>query len=374
MKKQLLALSVFVLLIISMSPIHALGTDLVSPSLVIGGTQGSADGEFNEPDSVYIDGDGIIYAGDTENLRVQVFSSDGTFKFAITAGFTSLTSSSGNEVQGIGELSNGTLVVVEKAGNIFLFNKTNGDLLDTINLVNIITSDAPVDTQGLAVDMNTDIIYFSNQPEHQIYGIYANGTTAVSFTTGLYSTPENIALSADYIYVSLEGHRKIAYYNYDGTLVGDFGRDDVNENYEGLAIDSDGFIWAVDEGPDSLTAKTPSRIIMFSPENHTALYAFGGETPGSIEGNFFSPDGIAYDSVNNRLFVADQGNYRVQVFDITTILAQKAVYVEPETSAATTTTTTATPSSPSASNNAETPIDMIFAITGIAVIILSRRK
>lgn len=356
-----LALSLSLLMIAV--PTNAIGTDSVAPSLVIGGTQGSASGEFNDPDSVYVDADGLIFAGDTENLRVQVFDSAGTYLREFTGPFST---ASANEVQGIGELSDGTIVVVEKAGNIFLFNKVTGALEGSIALSTVITSGAPIDTQGLAVDMNTDIIYFSNQPEHMIYGIFSNGSKSISFSTTAYSTPENIALSADYIYVSLEGQRSIGYFEYDGTFVGSFGKDEATRNYEGITIDADGFIWVVDEGPDEKTGSEPSRIIMFSPDNFTALYAFGGAKPGSAEGSFFSPDGIAYDAKNNRLLVADQGNFRIQVFDISTILGQKATYVEAVASP--------DPTTPTTSEEEESPFPYIAAIAVLPISISLKKK
>ena len=41
--------------------------------------------------------------------------------------------------------------------------------------------------------------------------------------------------------------------------------------------------------------------------------------------DFFSPDGIAYDPFNNRVLIADQGNYRIQVFDYLSILSNFGV-------------------------------------------------
>ena len=359
MKKQLLAILIFTLLLSFIPGSNAIGTDFVAPDLIIGGTQGSGNSEFDEPDSVYVDADGVIYAGDTENFRVQVFDENGTYLKEFT-GFSSEVS--GNEVQGIGELSDGTIVVVEKAGNLFFFNK-NTTLIKTVDLTTVTTTDQ-VDTQGLAVNTANDQIYISNQPDEMIIILDADGVFVDEFSTGQFSTPENIAIdpTLERVYISLEQKRTIDYYTLNGTHLGTFGNDIADSNYEGLAIDSEGYLWAVDEGPESGTV--PSRIILFSPENFSALYAFGG-SPGSADGHFMSPDGLAYDSHNNRLAIGDQGNYRVQLFDLDTVFAQAAVY-EPPTS---TPSTTDDPTDPT--DDGDSPFSFWFV--GLIAIPVYRR-
>lgn len=364
-KKGLLTFTMLLLLLMTSVSTSAIATDTtLSPILVIG-SKGTASGQFDEPDSVFVSNNGTIFAGDTSNLRVQVFASDGTYKTEYSGVFTT---SSANEVQGLAQLSNSTLVVVEKAGNLFFFNTTTGALINKVDLSTLV-ADSQIDTQGLAVDTRTDTIYISNQPVNHILMIAgSNGSLIGDFYTSDFSTPENIAvdLSRDRIYISLEGIRKIGYYNLDGTFIGAFGKDDVTYNYEGLAVDKDGLLWAVDEGPDEKTEAKPSRIVLFSPENFTALYSFGGTSPGSAEGQFYSPDGIAYDTANDRLIIADQGNYRLQLFSRATALDHKA------TPPATSSSSTSSSTSSNTSNTKTSPISEIFI--GLAVIALPIMK
>ena len=308
------------------TPAVAVDTSSVSPVLVIGGLVGSGDSEFNEPDSLYVDASGTIFAGDSTNLRVQVFSSSGSYLREIT-GFTPATGdAAGNEVQGIGELSDGTLVVVEKVGNLYFFNKATGVETNKVDLTTLLTL-TNWDTQGLVVDSGTDNIYITNQPEQKILVIAKNGSLVDEITLAANATPENMVIDTakDRIYVSTEGFARIDYYWLNGTNIGNFGGSDADGNFEGLALDPLGNIIAVSEGPDSSSSSIPARIIVFDATNFTALYSWGS-TGHTSEGEFLSPDGIAYDYLNNRVLIADQGNARIQIFDYLAILKSSGIH------------------------------------------------
>jgi len=47
--------------------------------LMTWGKKGKGEGEFNLPHAVRLDSDGLVYVGDRENRRVQIFKQDGTF-------------------------------------------------------------------------------------------------------------------------------------------------------------------------------------------------------------------------------------------------------------------------------------------------------
>ena len=84
-----------------------------TPLFILGGSQGSDIGtQFNEPDAVAVSEDGMIFAGDTLNLRIQVYFPNGTYSHNIT-GFSDLPN---NEVQGIAIDPNGYIRVVELMG------------------------------------------------------------------------------------------------------------------------------------------------------------------------------------------------------------------------------------------------------------------
>ena len=55
---------------------------------------------------------------------------------------------------------------------------------------------------------------------------------------------------------------------------------------------------------------SPARVEVFDEEGHLLLFVGAG---GARQGEFFLPAGLSIDS-HDRVYVADQGNARVQVF------------------------------------------------------------
>ena len=222
-------------------------------------------------------------------------------------------------------LENGTIVAVEKAGGLYFFNPKNQKLtakLDLGTLANLTS----IDTQGLGVCPDSGNIFVTNQPEELMIVISPTGELVKTWSTGDNTTPENIAFDPvrDRIYVSTEETNSISVYAYNGTQIGNFGNNEFSRNFEGIALDPYGRIIAVDEGDDGVMGSGVSRIIVYDPSNFSALYSWGGTT-ATTDGRFFSPDGIAYDPFNNRVLIADQGNYRIQVFDYLSILSNFGV-------------------------------------------------
>ena len=310
--------SLLMILFLSLSSSTVSSVDInedILPILIIGGDEGSGQSEFNEPDSIFVSSNNLYYAGDTNNLRVQIFDSNGNYINELT-GFDSV--SGGNEVQGIGELNNGTIVVVEKSGGLYYFNPDTYSLLSKVDLKQL-ASLSTVDTQGLTIDQVNDNIFITNQPEHLVIIVSSNGTLIDTWSTGANTTPENMVIDhkKELIYISTEGKGSIQAYTLNGTFKFSFGSEESYQAFEGLAIDPFGNILAVDEGPDS--GRQDSRIIIYDNINYSAIYSWGGQL-GDDDGRFISPDGLAYDYVNNRVLIADQGNFRIQIFDYVSIV------------------------------------------------------
>lgn len=89
---------------------------------IIGGTKGSAPGQFDLVHSVVIDKDRRLLVGDRNNARVQVFDLDGTFIEA----WTGL-----GKPYGMSVAADGTLYVADADGGTITISK-NGRLVQTI--------------------------------------------------------------------------------------------------------------------------------------------------------------------------------------------------------------------------------------------------
>ena len=219
--------SLLMILFLSLSSSTVSSVDIdedILPILIIGGDEGSGQSEFDEPDSIFVSSNNLYYAGDTNNLRVQIFDSNGNYINELT-GFDS--ESGGNEVQGIGELNNGTIVVVEKSGGLYYFNPDTYSLLSKVDLKQL-ASLSTVDTQGLTIDQVNDNIFITNQPEHLVIIVSSNGSLIDTWSTGANTTPENMVIDhkKELIYISTEGKGRIQAYTLNGTFKFDFGSEE----------------------------------------------------------------------------------------------------------------------------------------------------
>ena len=78
------------------------------------GTEGSGEGEFNTPGGIAIASDGSVYVADTNNHRIQKFTSEGVF-----------VSKWGTEGSGDGELQAPNDVAVASDGSVYVADSKN---------------------------------------------------------------------------------------------------------------------------------------------------------------------------------------------------------------------------------------------------------
>lgn len=221
------------------------------------GTRGN--GALNKPTGLTSDEQGNLYVSDSQNKRIVVFDSEGNFVRAF-GGEGVLELPAGLVFS---ELTRQVYVVDTKQHKVFVFGE-NGDLDFTIG---------------------------------------ANGTNP-----GYFNFPTNIAIdAAGRIYVADSMNFRIQIFEKDGTYVqhigqagqriGDFFR------LKGVGVDTEGHVYAVDAAF--------SNFQIFNQQGQLLLYVGSG---GSGQpGKFALPAGMHVDK-NNRIFVADQYNQRIQMF------------------------------------------------------------
>ena len=324
----------------------AMANDLgvTKPYLILGGTKGHMIEQFNEPNAVAFTKDGRLLAGDTQNGRFKIYTiTDHTLTIQTVGepgkgpcqfdNSLEVVLPNGrkiyNEVVGIAINSKGEIYVVDQGNRRLQVFDANGNCLikRTIDLAPILVPPSRADgtrytsIQGLAID-EMDNIYLTDTGTRRIYKFRKDGTPDPKFHFQVRDTnkkhilkdPESMVIRGRDLYVADEGHRCIKVFhretgNYTDRIIGypDLFKRDV----EGLAIYQN-FLFAINEEVGQVMVfdltKEPPRLIGY----------FGKK--GLAPGRFLSADGVAVSQDGHYLAIADQGNYRIQVFLLQEIL------------------------------------------------------
>ena len=224
------------------------------------GSEGSAQGQFNCPRGVAVDGDGNILVA--SNHCIQKFTASGKF-----------------------------LTAVGQCGNKHLEFKY------------------PV---GVAVNHRNRKVYICDRGKHQIQILNADLTFSSSFGRcgsgdGQFNYPCDVAFgSTGNVYVADSGGHRIQVFTSEGKFLRKFGKKgsgDGELNYpSSVSIDSDDIVY--------VTEYHNHRVSMFTSEGQF-LRSFG--TEGKGPGQFSFPRGIAVDR-DGLVYVSDINNNRIQIF------------------------------------------------------------
>ncbi len=272
------------------------------------GTLGSGNGQFNHPYDIVFDSSGNIWVADTNNHRIQEFTSSGTY-----------ISQFGSYGTGNGQFSYPNYIAFDSSGNIFVTDYGNNRIQKFTGSGSYLTQFGTFGSgngqfnkpTGIAID-SSDNIFVVDYNNCRVQKFGNSGTYLSQFGTqgagnGQLSYPWDITIdnSGNIFVVERKNHR-IQKFSNSGiyiSLFGSYGTGNGQFNEPlGMAIDNSGNIWVVD---------TENQRIQKFTSSGTYLSQFG--TYGTDNGQLNHPIAMAIDNSDN-IYVADGENNRIQKF------------------------------------------------------------
>ncbi|KPL09296.1 MAG: hypothetical protein AMS26_23020, partial [Bacteroides sp. SM23_62] len=274
------------------------------------GTEGSGEGQFNNPEWIAIDTNGNVYVADTGNNRIQ--------KFDLNGGFITQW---GTEGSGEGQFDTPLGIDVDTNGNVYVADQRNHriQVFDADgNYIAEHEARIPLSTtSGSILAMPEDVAIqepdkvYINAGSRMIQldksGTFIQNWDATSKNEDDVQWPEGIAIDGNgNIIVADRLARSIKQLNSDGILITEWAKygegNGVGEPI-GIAINSTGEILVTDMYNDNIQKYT---------SDGTFVTQWG--TWGTGDSEFIDPKGIAVDASGN-IYVADTENHRVQKFN-----------------------------------------------------------
>jgi DNA-binding beta-propeller fold protein YncE len=254
----------------------------ICPSSCQAGILGSGDGQFNKPSGVAVDGSGYVYVTDTNNHRIEKFSSAGTYvgKWGTNGtGWTGFYFPSG--------------VAVDVSGDVYVVDSGN------YRIKKHSASGAFLYTWGWGV--------LDGTMEFQLCGTLTPCQAGIGGSgDGQFNAPAHMAIDiSGNIYVADKHNHRIQKFN-GVTFVGKWGTlgSAAGElKYpSGVAVDARGNVYVAEREND--------RISKFDSDGNF-LVSWG--TTGSGTGEFSDPRAVATDAAG-LIYVVELDNHRVQEF------------------------------------------------------------
>lgn len=273
------------------------------------GSDGAGDGQFTRPRGIAVDrANATVYVADTNNNRVETFKLDGTFltKF-------------GGPGSGDGQFNLPYGITLDASGNVLVTDYLHGRI-EKFHNGGFVSSFAVAQGNGsglfngvgggaIGPDGN---LYVVDTYNHRVQVFRSDGTWLRQWGTqgsgnGQFSYPYGIAVAADgTVYVANSADYRIDAFSPGGTFLRSIGNGsgDGQVSYpQAVAVDwTNGHVYVADTGNN--------RVKEFLPDG---TYWTQWGSPGTAEGEFNSPEGIAVDAAHN-VYVADTDNGRVQMF------------------------------------------------------------
>ena len=277
--------------------------------ILIWGSEGAENGQFDLPQGLDISTDGSVYIVDTDNHRIQRFSAQG--------GFIQTWGSEGSED---GQFDFPSDIAIAPDGSVYIADSDNhriqqfsaaGEFIRTWG------SEGSSDGQfnfpgGLAIAPDGNV-YIADSDNHRIQQFSAEGDFIRTWgnegaENGQFDFPKGLAIALDgSVYVADVFNDRIQQFSTKGDFIRTWGSEGTGDGQfglpQGLAVAPDGSVYIADTNND--------RIQQFSAKGDFSQ-AWGSS--GSEDGQFDYPTGLAI-TPDGSVTIADTYNYRIQQFN-----------------------------------------------------------
>ncbi len=272
------------------------------------GVEGSLPGQFKSLSAVKIDGQGFYYVADHANKRLQIFSPNGIFVRAIDLQ---------DEVVDL---------ALDLRGNIYALLPGSGKIekltFDGKKTGEISCKAGGKDQIQKSSHLQVDSwgnIYLSQPKEERIVKIDPSGNVLISFGSqgngrGQFAGIGPVAVDATgRVYVVDRGNARIQVFKLTNPFKSQLSKTISSQ----LFLDFESMLDA-QEGISDLFSLPGKGLFSISNKNNRMSVYNGPEltlaTPGAGAGQFSGPTAV-YVTLDNRIYIADTENHRVQIFN-----------------------------------------------------------
>ena len=306
---------------------------ILEPLWTVGGQRGSEPGtHFDVPNELTFDRNGNLWAGDVENFRLQVYDPSGVFITTVgekgdDPGQFAQGSSWKAGPEGMRVDTDNRVFVVDPGGR--RINVYDGDTFEFVREIGSEHFEVPT---GLEMDAAGDL-YVADQGSNQVHQFTHDGDYVRTFQdewngSWILQKVETLSLdeSTDRLFATSENVSKVEVFRlssgeYLGKSLLDVQVGEIPEpgrmldDIEGLYVDIvNRHLVACDEDNGRfLFHDLDAGDALYDPSENFAFLGTFGRRGGGL-GHYKSPDGVIVWADGNRLAVADQGNFRIQVF------------------------------------------------------------
>lgn len=250
-------------------------------------------GQLDTPSFITVSPNGIVFVSADDGL--QLFSADGKFQETFVVPF----------IKGLAIHPNGNLLMATRGGKIIQLDVGEQELVKSTRSQSGLFSDVYDDSAVGGLCCYGDQIYMMRRV-WLAGGGYQGVIETISLSPNAATTIVKRASTSfldRLVRVFCKGPKsgvKMGVHRSDRMIV-------AGSYFMGCACDSRGLLFVSDQIGHNVHI-----IDMHDPAKGRFVKTFGGR--GKQEGQFDCPSGIAYDTVNNLILVADVDNHRVQAF------------------------------------------------------------